>query len=71
MRRFPGLRRLWPPLHLALPSSPRTAPNLMARLARALFDGDCADPNGFIAEGRSRWRRRATWTVPRSRAIQF
>ncbi len=53
MRRFPGLRELWSPFHNAPPVPPRTAPNLMARLARALFDGDHDDPDGFVAKGRA------------------
>ena len=53
MRRFPGLRHLWSPFHKAPPSPPLTAPNLMARLARALFDGNHEDPDGFVAKGRA------------------
>ena len=53
MRRFPGLRRLWSPYHQTPPSPPRTASNLMARLARALFDGEHQDPDGFVAKGRA------------------
>ncbi len=30
-----------------------TAPTLMARLARALFDPDYADPDGFVNKGRA------------------
>jgi hypothetical protein len=51
MRRFPGLRRLWAPFHLAEPSGP--APALLARLARTLFDPDYADGDAFVAKGRS------------------
>lgn len=52
MRRYPGLRRVWQPFHVASPTG-NTAPALMARLARALFDPDYADPHGFIAKGRA------------------
>src|SRR5204862_4569009 len=53
MRRFPGLRRLWAPFHVATPLGPATAPALLARLAHALFDPDYADDNGFVAKGRA------------------
>jgi hypothetical protein len=53
MRRFPGLRRVWTPFHVAVPAGPATAPALLARLARALFDPDYADDNGFVAKGRA------------------
>jgi len=52
MQHFPGLRRVWSPYHLAVADGPLTAPSLLARLARALFDPSFADPNGFIAKGR-------------------
>ena len=52
MRTFPGLRRLWTPFHVAEPSGVITAPGLLARLARALFDPDYADPDGFVSKGR-------------------
>jgi len=53
LRRFPGLRRLWAPFHMAAPNGPATAPALLARLARALFDPNYADDNGFVAKGRA------------------
>jgi nitric oxide reductase NorD protein len=53
MRRFPGLRRLWAPFHVAEPTGPGTAPALLARLARALFDPDYVDGDAFIAKGRT------------------
>ena len=83
MRCFPGLRRLWAPFHVAEPSGVITAPTLLARLARALFDADYADPDGFVNKGpcaicrRSAQARRyfaqpadrrATWQRPRSNA---
>jgi len=51
MRRFPGLRRLWAPYHVAQPEG-STAPALLARLARALFDPAYEDSHGFVAKGR-------------------
>jgi nitric oxide reductase NorD protein len=53
MRRFPGLRRLWAPFHVAEPAGAITAPALLARLARALFDRNYQDDNGFIAKARA------------------
>ena len=53
MRRLPGLRHVWSPFHQGSPSPLRTAPSLMVRLARALFDANDADPDGFVAKGRA------------------
>ena len=53
MRSFPGLSRVWAPFHVATPSGVITAPTLLARLARALFDPDYADPDGFVNKGRA------------------
>ena len=52
MRQLPGLRRLWAPYHLARPDGIATAPALLARLARALFDPDYVDEDAFVAKGR-------------------
>lgn len=52
MQHLPGLRRLWSLYHLATADGPLTAPSLLARLARALFDPSFADSNGFVAKGR-------------------
>jgi hypothetical protein len=54
MRRFPGLRRLWEDFHVAVPATGLdTAPSLMARLSRALFDASYTDTDGFVAKGRA------------------
>lgn len=53
MRAFPGLRRLWAPFHVAEPTGTVTAPSLLARLTRALFDLDYQDHDGFVAKGRA------------------
>jgi nitric oxide reductase NorD protein len=50
MRRFPGLRRLWAPYHVARAEG-GSAPVLLARLARALFDPSYDDAHGFVAKG--------------------
>jgi nitric oxide reductase NorD protein len=52
MRQFPGLRRLWSPYHVASPTGVATAPILLARLARALFDPAYTDDDAFVAKGR-------------------
>ena len=52
MRKLPGLRRLWSPYHVAESAGIATAPALLARLARALFDPGFVDDDGFIAKGR-------------------
>jgi hypothetical protein len=51
MRRLPGLRRLWSPYHTALAAGITTAPMLLARLARALFDPSHRDDDGFVRKG--------------------
>ena len=53
MRQLPGLRKLWSPYHVAMPSGVATAPILLARLTRALFDPSYEDDDGFVAKGRS------------------
>jgi hypothetical protein len=53
MRALPGLRRLWAPYHVAAPSGVTTAPVLLARLSRALFDPAYVDDDGFVAKGRA------------------
>ncbi|HUN98084.1 MAG TPA: VWA domain-containing protein [Bradyrhizobium sp.] len=53
MRRLPGLRRLWSPYHTASPTGVVSAPLLMARLSRALFDPAYADDDSFVSKGRA------------------
>jgi hypothetical protein len=53
MRQFPGLRRLWAPYHVAVPSGVIAAPTLLARLARALFNPAYGDDDAFVAKGRA------------------
>ena len=57
MRQLPGLRRLWSPYHTALPAGIATAPMLLVRLARALFDPDYRDDDGFVRKGRDLFNR--------------
>jgi nitric oxide reductase NorD protein len=53
MRQLPGLRKLWSPYHVATPGGVATAPILLARLARALFDPSYPDDDGFVSKGRA------------------
>ncbi len=52
MRGMPGLRALWRPFHVALPTVTVTPVSLMQRLARALIDPDYEDANVLVAKGR-------------------
>jgi nitric oxide reductase NorD protein len=58
MRRLPGLRKLWSPYHVAVAAGVATAPTLLARLARALFDRAYQDDDSFVARGRSMFEAR-------------
>ncbi len=53
MRRFPGLFHLWAPFHTAEPSALKTAPAILARIARALFDPGYADHDGIVGKARA------------------
>ena len=53
MRTMPGLRKLWQPFHVALPSFTVSAVSLMARLARALLDSRYEDDNPWVVKGRA------------------
>ncbi len=68
LRRFPGLRRLWAPFHVAPPEG-GTIPALLARLARALFDPDYQDSHGFVAKGRALMAAAAPFDPAASRRI--
>ena len=59
MREMPGLKRLWQPFHVAMPSSAVTAVSLMARLSRALIEEDYQDENVFVRQGRALFRENA------------
>ena len=58
MRQLPGLRKLWSPYHIAVPAGVATAPTLLARLARALFDPLYRDDDSFVAKGRAMFEAR-------------
>jgi len=58
MRQLPGLRKLWSPYHVAVAAGVATAPTLLARLARALFDRAYEDDDSFVAKGRSMFEAR-------------
>lgn len=51
IREWPGLARLWRPLHIAGPTAVADAAGLMARLARALADPAYVDPDPWVAKG--------------------
>lgn len=53
MRRYPGLRRLWAPYHIAEPGGVPTAASLLARISRALFDPSYADEDMIVAKARA------------------
>jgi len=46
--RFPGLRAIWAPFHTASPEDGESAPALLGRLARALFDRGYGDRNAWV-----------------------
>ena len=52
MRAFPGMRGLWKSFHVAQASGAVTSGSLMARLARALIDGDYEDDDPWVVKGR-------------------
>ncbi len=52
LRAMPGLRHFWAPFHVASPRG-GTAPVLLARLARALFDPAYRDDDAWVAKGRA------------------
>ena len=71
IRDFPGLRRLWLPLHVAQtpsslsPNHALMAPNLLARLARALIDPDFSDFSGWIKKAKLEFfNLKAEWSNP-------
>jgi uncharacterized protein YegL len=71
LREMPGLRRLWLPLHVAQtpsslsPNHALMAPNLLARLARALIDPDFSDYDGWVKKARSEFfSQQDSWGDP-------
>jgi len=53
MHILPGLRLLWMPFHHATTGGVKTAPSMMARLARALLDEDFYDDDAWVTKGRT------------------
>ncbi|GLK72541.1 VWA domain-containing protein [Ancylobacter dichloromethanicus] len=51
MARYPGLRRLWAPYHVASSADGPTVASLLARLARGLFDPAYRDPDALVGKG--------------------
>lgn len=58
LAKFPGLTHTWLPLHTATPQSGDGAAALMARLARALLDGQYRDDHPWVALGCRLFRER-------------
>lgn len=56
LRELPGLSRLWIPFHNARPAGHATAPELMARLSRALIDPAYQDSDQWVAKARNLFR---------------
>ena len=70
IREFPGLKRLWLPLHIAQATGVMTAPNLLARLSRALIDPEYEDGDGWVRRGREMVNaNRHRWDAKVSREI--
>ena len=67
--RFPGLRALWSPWHVATPRGGRIALSLLARLERALLDPAYVDPDGFVQKGRDLFAAADWHDATSSRAI--
>lgn len=59
MLELPGLRHVWSSFHVAHSGGAATAPSLMARLARALFDENFQDTDGWIQKGLRLFREAA------------
>jgi len=59
IRELPGLRALWLPFHKARSAQGADAESRMARLARALLDGDHRDDDAWVAKGRALFAARA------------
>ena len=61
MRKFPGLRNLWLPFHVAhIPNSMSSnqalmAPNLLNKLARALIDHEFNEINGWVKKAKTKF----------------
>lgn len=65
MRKFPGLRRLWLPFHIAQATGSLTAPSMMARLSRALIDANFYDGDGWVRRARDMfYERKDDWNNP-------
>ncbi len=51
--RYPGLRRLWAPYHVASAEDGPTLAALLARLARGLFDPGYSDPDALVGKAQA------------------
>lgn len=66
-RRFPGLLKLWRPLHTATPDDGEEAGAILGRLARALLDPEYDDPHPFIRQTRDTFFSRADEQIETNR----
>jgi hypothetical protein len=65
MRDFPGLKRLWLPFHVAQAAGITSAPNLLARLSRALIDPEYSDSDSWVLKGKDLFfSRQGEWDSP-------
>ena len=60
LKRFPGLKQTWLPLHTATPAAGVAAGALMARLARAWLDPDYRDDHPWVVLGRQLFNEHAS-----------
>lgn len=61
MARYPGLRRLWAPFHVATPEGGPTLASLLARLARGLFDPAYSDPDALVGKAQDLFAAARGW----------
>ena len=59
LKKFPGLKQTWLPLHTVTSSAGDSAGVLMARLARALIDSDYQDNHPWVMRGRQWFNEQA------------
>jgi len=59
MTELPGLRKLWLPFHVALPSPATSAVSLLARMTRALIDPAYEDDNALVQKSRAMFAQAA------------
>lgn len=78
IRRFPGLKQLWAPLHTATPAHNTSASDFLNRLARALLDETYQDDDPWIEQGRALFKasdnfatNQMSWDIGLKLALEF